>query len=327
MRKRRLLNVSLSLFDGGASAATSGAPTDSGAPGITGTPASNAKGRGRNPLADVVYGKQEVEETSQGSDLGGDQSVINNVGLKVATTSDTLDVKKAEFEKIIHGEYKDLFDARVQEITSMQSGETRQVKELLDKVQPLLGLLGSKYGVTDGSVDSIVKALENDNTFYEKAALDAGMTVEQYKRMQKVESENQLLKQARQDAERRQQADNVYSQWLRESESVKAIYPAFDFKQELQNPQFSKLLGSGVGVKAAFQALHHDEIMTGAMQYTAQTIAKRTADNVRARNQRPVENGLSSQASANVKADVSKLTAADRREIARRAARGQEVRF
>ena len=87
------------------------------------------------------------------------------------------------------------------------------------------------------------------------------------------------------------------------------------------------MLGAGVSVKAAFEALHHEEIMAGAMQYTAKTIAKKTADGIASRNNRPVENGLGAQASANVRADVSKLTKADRAEIARRVARGERIVF
>jgi hypothetical protein len=87
------------------------------------------------------------------------------------------------------------------------------------------------------------------------------------------------------------------------------------------------MLSAGVGVKAAFQALHHDDIMSGAMHYTAQTIAKKTADNIASRQSRPVEAGLNSQASAQVKTDVSKLTKEDRREIARRVARGEMISF
>lgn len=105
------------------------------------------------------------------------------------------------------------------------------------------------------------------------------------------------------------------------------MYPGFNLQRELDNADFGRMLGAGVSVKAAFEALHHEEIMAGAMQYTAKTIAKKTADGIASRNNRPVENGLGAQASANVRADVSKLTKADRAEIARRVARGERIVF
>lgn len=63
------------------------------------------------------------------------------------------------------------------------------------------------------------------------------------------------------------------------------------------------------------------------MQATAAAVSRQVADNIRSRAERPMENGMSSQSGVVVKNDVSKLTAKDRREIARRAARGEEIRF
>ena len=145
--------------------------------------------------------------------------------------------------------------------------------------------------------------------------------------MQKLERENAHVKAARQQQERQQQQDQVWADWMQQAEQVKAMYPGFNLQRELDNADFGRMLGAGVSVKAAFEALHHEEIMAGAMQYTAKTIAKKTADGIASRNNRPVENGLGAQASANVRADVSKLTKADRAEIARRVARGERIVF
>lgn len=188
--------------------------------------------------------------------------------------------------------------------------------------------LASRYGVKDATdYDGIMKAMEEDDGFFEDAAAAEGLTVEQYKRMQKLERENAHAKAARQQQERQQQQDRVWADWMQQAEQVKAMYPGFNLQRELDNADFGRMLGAGVSVKAAFEALHHEEIMAGAMQYTAKTIAKKTADGIASRNNRPVENGLGAQASANVRADVSKLTKADRAEIARRVARGERIVF
>ena len=319
---KELLNVNLSLFEGDGGAAAAGA-TATGDVTATGVVPSSAAGktRAKNPLADVKYGKQPdtVETAPQAADA--------DVKTPINTTSDTLEAKRAAYEKF-KAEYKDMYDAEMQSIVKRRIGETKQLEEANGKTKVILDILASRYGIKDvQDIDAITKAIEEDNSFYEQAAVEAGLTVEQYKRMKSIERENQILKEAREQAERRQQADQVYAGWLQESEQVKNLYPSFDLQTELKNPQFGKLLGNGVGVKAAFQALHHDEILSGAMQYTAQTIAKKTADGIANRQSRPVENGLNSQASANVRSDVSKLTRADRMEIARRAARGEQIRF
>ena len=55
-------------------------------------------------------------------------------------------------------------------------------------------------------------------------------------------------------------------------------------------------LRSGVGVKAAFNAVHFDDIVGGVIQQTAQSVKQSTADNIRNRQQRPDENGISAKA-------------------------------
>ena len=59
---------------------------------------------------------------------------------------------------------------------------------------------------------------------------------------------------------------------------------------------------------------------------TAQ-VEKTVTDNIRARGARPQENGAAPKSAVVVKDDVSKLTPADRAEIARRAAMGETITF
>lgn len=236
--------------------------------------------------------------------------------------------RKAEFERLIREEYKDLYDENVQGIVKKRIKESKDLERKIAKSREILNVVAGKYGIKDiDDYDSITKAVQEDNTFFEDAAAKAGMTVEQYKHMNQMEREIQELKGYRESAERQKQADQIYSGWLQEAETVKNIYPSFNLRTELENPQFGKLLGAGINLRTAFEAVHHDEIMTGAMAATAKRIAKKTADGIASRRARPIENGMSAQASALVKADVSKLTRVERREYAMRARRGEEITF
>lgn len=320
--KRKLMDVCLCLFDEGAGAAAAEVAGETGDvtnAAETKKPSIAGKGKAKNPLAEVQYGKvdepakMEVETTQ--------------VAAETQEVTALPEDRRAKFEELIKGEYRDEFTSRTQGIIDERFRQMKQLESANEKIQPLINLLGAKYGVADGNVESIVQAVQNDNSLYEQAASDKGMSVEQYKYMLNVEAENKRLNDARQENERRQNAEKVYAGWVKEAETVKTLYPGFDLVTELSNPEFGKLLGSGVGVKAAFQALHHDDIMTGAMQYTAQTVAKKAADNIASRQQRPSEAGLGTGASALVKSDVSKLTKADRAEIAKRAARGEKINF
>lgn len=316
MKKRELI-LNLQLFDGeGGNASAGSAPAAGTGTGAETTPSAAGKGRANN-LANVVYGKQETQ-------------VQENTGQQAAAAAETIDpeARRAEFERLINDEYHDLYTERTQNIAKERVRNMKTMEKNMERMSPIMESLASRYGVKDATdYDGIMKAMEEDDGFFEDAAAAEGLTVEQYKRMQKLERENAHAKAARQQQERQQQQDQVWADWMQQAEQVKAMYPGFNLQRELDNADFGRMLGAGVSVKAAFEALHHEEIMAGAMQYTAKTIAKKTADGIASRNNRPVENGLGAQASANVRADVSKLTKADRAEIARRVARGERIVF
>ena len=315
--KKRNLTLNLQLFDGeGGSASAGSAPAAGTGTGAETAPSAAGKGRA-NDLANVVYGKQETQ-------------VQESTGQQAAAAAETVDpeARRAEFERLINEEYHDLYTERTQNIAKERVRNMKTMEKNMERMSPIMESLASRYGVKDATdYDGIMKAMEEDDGFFEDAAAAEGLTVEQYKRMQKLERENAHAKAARQQQERQQQQDQVWADWMQQAEQVKAMYPGFNLQRELDNADFGRMLGAGVSVKAAFEALHHEEIMAGAMQYTAKTIAKKTADGIASRNNRPVENGLGAQASANVRADVSKLTKADRAEIARRVARGERIVF
>lgn len=332
-----LFALNLRLFDSASSVAVAGA-TD----GITaksevaaqtgdGNNFPSVAGKGKRasiPLSQVKYGKQTegnaVAEAA--ADDGQNRDAAGNTKPTTAAACD-LDTKKAEFEKLINSDYKDLFTERVQGIIDKRFKETKNLETRLERLSPIIEIVSSKYGVSADDIDKLSKAIQDDDSYYEDEAAQKGLTVEQLKGYKKMERENAELKQAHEEFQRRQNADMIYSDWLRQSEQVKQIYPAFDLNNEIQNPSFLKLLKSGVDVKAAYQAVHMDDILGGAMQYTAQKIQQQTVNNIKARANRPTENGLSSQTGVVVKNDVSKLTAADRREIARRVQHGEHINF
>jgi hypothetical protein len=142
-----------------------------------------------------------------------------------------------------------------------------------------------------------------------------------------MEKENAELKKFRDEQENRENANKIYAQWMDQEKQTKAVYPKFDLRAEMQNPEFLKLLRSNVDVKTAYEVLHKDEIIPAAMHFTAKTVEQKLTNKVIANGARPVENGNSSQSATVVKSDVSQLSKADRQEIIRRVQRGEKIRF
>jgi hypothetical protein len=176
-------------------------------------------------------------------------------------------------------------------------------------------------------VKALNKAIEEDDSYFEEEALEKGLSVEQLKEIRKMERENSELKRQMEERQRKENADRIYSQWMDQAEKAKAVYPSFDLRTEMQNPQFINLLNSNVDVRTAYEVLHKDEIIPAAMHFTAKTVEQKLTNKIIAQGARPAENGNSSQSASVVKSDVSQLSKADRAEIIRRVQRGEKIRF
>ena len=307
----RYRNLNLQLFAEGGTGAGAGGTGGDGATGVTATAAvsqTNNKGV-KNPLADVKYGVQE--EATPAAEV------------KETATED----RTARFEALIKGEYKDLYDARVQDTVQKRLKGSKETVDKYNALTPTLELLARKYGVDVGDVEALGRAIEEDDSFFEEAALEKGLTVKQYKEIRKMERENADLKRQMEEQSKREGANKLYAKWMEESELTKQVYPSFDLRAEMQNPKFVDLLRSNVDVRTAYEVIHKDDIIRGAMQFTASKVEANLTNKIIAGGARPVENGNSSQGASVAKSDVSTLTKADRAEIARRVARGEKISF
>ena len=243
------------------------------------------------------------------------------------TTATNID-RKAEFEKLIKGEYKDLYDERMQDTIKNRLKGQKEIVDKYNALSPMFETLSKKYGVDASDPEAIMKAIEEDDSYYEEEALEKGISVEQLKEIRKMERENAELKKLRDEQNAKEAAEKRVAEWMEESKQVKAIYPQFDLKSEMQNSKFVDLLRvPGVDVRTAYELTHKDEIIAGAMQFTAKTVEKKIADKIAANGARPTENGLNSQSASQTKSDVSQLSKADILDLQRRIARGEKISF
>ena len=105
------------------------------------------------------------------------------------------------------------------------------------------------------------------------------------------------------------------------STTAKAIMGLVDWEGTLQ------WKGQDLNGKKAYEVAHLDTIKGGIAQQTAAKTERAVVENIRAKGNRPAENGVGSGSGITVKNDVSKLSRQDRQEIARRVARGENIRF
>ena len=303
------MTLNLQLFGEG----TGGGDGGTGAEGATGATATAAVSQkaDKNPLANVKYGTQ-AEDTTPTAEV---------------TNTAPAEDRNAKFEALIKGEYKDLYDARVQDTVQKRLKGSKETVDKYNALTPTLEMLAKKYGVEATDIEALNRAIEEDDSYYEEEALEKGITVQQLKEIRKMERENAELKRQMEEQNRKDNANKLYAQWMEQEQQTKSVYPNFNLRAEMQNPKFVDLLRSNVDVKTAFEVIHKDEIIPAAMQYTAKQVEQKLTNKVIANGARPVENGNSSQGASLTKSDVSQLNKADIAEINRRVARGEKISF
>ena len=189
--------------------------------------------------------------------------------------------KDAEFQALIEGEYKEQFSKKMQKIISKRLREVKTLKE-----ENLKNNAENK--------EAILRRLILENNYLKKRHEDEVKTI-------KLRNEAQKLRQ--------------------QAEETKKIYPAFDFEKEIKNPEFTRLLRLGVGVKNAYEVSNIDSIL----ENNTKAAEKKVVDSIRLKGNRPVENGSEGASGILLSGNASKLSKKERAELAKRAAKGERI--
>lgn len=294
--KIKTIWVDLSLFDG----------ADGGADGAEGAPAGEVS-------------TESAAETQSGESNTSDAD------------SQPTEEERAKAYQQFKKDYKDLYAKDFQETFNRRFKDVKNLESQLSEYTPLMDMLRERYDVSD--VKSAIKALENDNAYWEQAAYDAGMSVEQYKEVSKLKRENRAFQEQMEYVQNQQRAIQTRQAWEAEAESLRAQYPDLDVNAEIANPQFESLLvsltraGFENPMQIAYETCHADEVKAAIASHVAQQTEKKVTDNIKAKGSRPVENGASSSNAFSQKVDVSKLTDKEMDEYIKRASRGETISF
>lgn len=304
----------LTLFDGaggagaGAAGGGEGAGSDAGVTEGDAVPTNpNRRNRRPNPLANVRYGKQETtQENTQEAPSQEEQT-------------DPDSEWKAVKEK-----YKDHFNADTTAIVQERLKNSKQAEATLGKLAPVFEGLGKKYGKEASDIDGIIAAYTDDDSLYEEEAAAAGMPVSAYKQLKALEADK--AKHEAQEAE--SQAMRHIQGLIAQGEKLKATFPNFDLRTEMQNPVFQRLTSPEVGidVETAYWTLHRQELQTAAMQVAAQKTSQKLSQSIQSGINRPAENGSRNVSPAlDIRDDPSKWSKADREEVKRRVRNGERI--
>lgn len=266
---------------------------------------------------EVLYGKQAEAETQEREPESGHD----------ADGEDEEQERKAEFEKLIKGDYKDLYDEAVKENINRRFKSVKESKETVEKMNMALLPLYEKYGIDAGDVEGLENAIRSDMTLYADEADAMGMTPEQYAYAKQAEIEAMRANEELEKIRGAQEAQQAYQGWLVQGEELKKTYPDFDLAVEVQDERFMNLIQSNWSVADAYEAIHAKELITRGIGTAAEKAQKNVVDNIRSRGMRPAENGTGNKPGVIIKKDPSQFDAKDLEEIRRRVANGEKIVF
>ena len=225
------------------------------------------------------------------------------------------------------------YNQQMQQTVQARLKTAKAAEEQLQKLAPAIDLLARKYGMDVNQLDAekLAQAINNDDAYYEDKALELGVPVETAKLIDQNEREAQRRKVQEQQAAEQQMYREHFARLQAQGDELKKTFPQFDLMQELQNPAFARMTHPSVGISVqdAYYAVHRNEIQTASMQVAAQRTAEQMANNIRAGQNRPVENGTSTQAPSVTSFDYAHASREQRealkRQIREAAAHGRKI--
>ena len=243
------------------------------------------------------------------------------------TKEDKASDRKARFEELIKGEFKDLYCEKIKAIVSKRLKGSELLRQKLEKADRIMDILADRYKADKNDIDAILKFVETDDSLIADNAKEKGIDPESYRYIKNLENENRYYKEMEQKSKDDAKMDEQMRIWHTQSEDTAREYPDFDLGKEMSEAAFVELIRNGVDIKTAYRVMHLKEITDAIRKESAAQAEKETTERLLSTQRRPVENGMSAQSPALIKTDVSKLTPQQRAAIAKRVAMGEKITF
>ena len=240
--------------------------------------------------------------------------------------------RRKAFGELLRGEYADLTEELMQNAVT----EATRRLEASPAMKGLMQALQEKYGTDANDLVALTEAVRNgavkDDAYYEKLAMEKGVSTKTARELDKLESQNKHLTEQQQmiqqmERQRAQQARiaELQAGWDREAEQLKAQYPDFNMAEVLANPEVEKMMRSGVSMTNAYRSAYFDHILKQQQAATAQQVEQGVVNRMQQRNARPGENGTRPGGAVQTKIDVSHMSRKEMEEIEKRAMRGEVI--
>ena len=200
------------------------------------------------------------------------------------------------------------YNAEINKIVRARLKDAEAAQAAMTTLSPWLKNIATEQGLDPENIDyeALVKS---SNGEYDKKALELGVSKETARQM---DQQQRTLEQ--------QKFQNHIMQLEQQGQELKATFPGFDLRMEMQNPVFSRLVSPNVGlsVEDAYHAVHRKEIQAASMQVAAQKTAQQISNAIQSGSRRPDESGAGAQAPSVTTFDPRKMSRAEREALKQR---------
>lgn len=283
------------------------------------------------PAADnAAEGGADPEATDSAADGSGSENGEGEAGEEAKKPSPA--ERRRAFGQMMSGEYKDLADEMMQNAVQIAA----QNLEASPEMRGLLEAIAEKYGTDATDLTALTDAIRNgvvkDDAYFERIAMEKGISVRTAREMDKLETQNKRLTAQQQAAQQMQKAAaerariaQIQARWDAEADALQAKYPDFDRGEVLANPEVEKMMRAGCSMEAAYRAAYFDRLMAQQTAATAQQTEQGVLNRVQQRASRPTENGTHPGGAVQTHLDVEHMSRKDREALEKRVLRGEII--
>ena len=294
-----------------------------------GSPSQSAQSAASSPEGGALGSEEKSELDEEAAE--NQNEAEGKDGEEKGKTKSPEERRKA-FGELLRGEYADLTEELMQNAVT----EATRRLEASPAMKGLMQALQEKYGTDANDLVALTEAVRNgavkDDAYYEKLAMEKGVSTKTARELDKLESQNKQLTEQQQliqqmERQRVQQARiaELQAGWDREAEQLKAQYPDFNMAEVLANPEVEKMMRSGVSMTNAYRSAYFDHILKQQQAATARQVEQGVVNRMQQRNARPGENGTRPGGAVQTKIDVSHMSRKEMEEMEKRVMRGEVI--
>lgn len=294
-----------------------------------GSPSQSAQSAASSPEGGALGSEEKFELDEEAAENQNEAEGKDGEG-KGKTKSP--EERRKAFGELLRGEYADLTEELMQNAVT----EATRRLEASPAMKGLMQALQEKYGTDANDLVALTEAVRNsavkDDAYYEKLAMEKGVSTRTARELDKLESQNRHLTEQQQmiqqmERQRVQQARiaELKAGWDREAEQLKAQYPDFNMAEVLANPEVEKMMRSGVSMTNAYRSAYFDHILKQQQAATARQVEQGVVNRMQQRNARPGENGTRPGGAVQTKIDVSHMSRKEMEEMEKRVMRGEVI--